>query len=84
MNDRGLDGSYGLGKSDRWKLLANELGWKFMTPTTTTLRRNIEKLRRGIPLTDEDRKPWLQTLAELIDDARILATTSFLVVPPQA
>ena len=27
-------------------------------------------MRRGIPLTDEDRKPWLQTLAKLIDDAR--------------
>ena len=24
----------------------------------------------GIALTDEDRKPWLQTLARLIDDAR--------------
>ena len=27
-------------------------------------------MHRGIPLTDEDRKPWLQTLARLIDDAR--------------
>ena len=27
-------------------------------------------MRRGIPLTDQDRKPWLQALAKLIDDAR--------------
>ena len=27
-------------------------------------------MHRGIPLTDEDRRPWLQTLAGLIDDAR--------------
>ena len=39
-------------------------------PTTTTLPANIEKMHRGIPLTDEDRKPWLQALAKLIDDAR--------------
>ena len=31
---------------------------------------NIEKLSRGIPLTDEDRKPWLQSLAKLIEDAQ--------------
>ena len=41
-----------------------------MTPTTTIRPENIEKMRLGIALRDEDRKPWLQTLASLIDDAR--------------
>ena len=39
-------------------------------PMTITLRRISRSMRHGIPLTDEDRKPWLQTLAKLIDDAR--------------
>jgi gluconokinase len=28
---------------------------------------NVEKMRAGIPLTDEDRKPWLLTLHQLLD-----------------
>jgi gluconokinase len=28
---------------------------------------NVEKMRRGVPLTDEDRRPWLDSLRELIE-----------------
>lgn len=65
-----LMGVTGSGKSTVGKLLANELGWNFYDADDYHPAANIEKMRRAIPLTDEDRKPWLQTLAKLIDDAR--------------
>jgi gluconokinase len=66
-----LMGVTGSGKTTVGKLLANGLGWKFYDADDYHPAANIEKMRRGIPLTDEDRKPWLQTLAKLIDDARV-------------
>ena len=65
-----LMGVTGSGKTTVDKVLATELGWKFYDADDYHPPKNIEKMRRGIPLTDEDRKPWLQTLARLIDDAR--------------
>ena len=65
-----LMGVTGSGKTTVGKVLATELGWKFHDADDYHPPANIEKMRRGIPLTDEDRQPWLQTLARLIDDAR--------------
>ncbi len=65
-----LMGVTGSGKTTVGKILATELGWKFRDADDYNPLANIEKIRRGIPLTDEDRKPWLQILAKLIDDAR--------------
>ncbi len=63
-------GVTGSGKTTVGKVLAKELGWKFCDADDYHPPENIEKMRLGIALTDEDRKPWLQTLARLIDDAR--------------
>ena len=49
--------------------LATELGWVFRDADDYHPPENIEKIRLGIALTDEDRKPWLQALAKWIDDA---------------
>jgi len=65
-----LMGVTGSGKTTVGKVLAKELGWKFHDADDYHPPANIEKMRRGVPLTDEDRKPWLQTLARLIRDAR--------------
>ena len=65
-----LMGVTGSGKTTVGKVLAKELGWKFYDADDYHPASNIEKMHKGIPLTDEDRKPWLQTLAGLIDDAR--------------
>jgi gluconokinase len=65
-----LMGVTGSGKTTVGKILAKELGWKFYDADDYHPAANIEKMRRGTPLTDEDRGPWLQTLAKLIDDAR--------------
>src|SRR5271166_5047510 len=65
-----LMGVTGSGKTTVGKVLADQLGWKFYDADDYHPAANIEKMRQGIPLTDEDRKPWLQALAKLIDDAR--------------
>ena len=65
-----LMGVTGSGKTTVGKVLAKELGWKFYDADDFHPASNVEKMHKGIPLTDEDRQPWLQTLAGLIDDAR--------------
>ncbi len=60
-------GVSGAGKTTIGKLLAEELGWHFYEGDDFHPAANIEKMRRGIPLTDEDRQPWLATLREVIE-----------------
>ena len=59
-------GVSGAGKTTIGKLLAEELGWRFYEADDFHSRANIEKMRRGVPLTDEDRWPWLDRLRQLI------------------
>jgi gluconokinase len=59
-------GVSGAGKTTIGKLLARELGWHFYEADDFHSRANIEKMHRGVPLTDEDRWPWLERLRELI------------------
>jgi gluconokinase len=57
-------GVSGAGKTTIGKLLADELGWQFYEADDFHPRSNIETMRRGRPLTDEDRWPWLERLRE--------------------
>jgi gluconokinase len=57
-------GVSGAGKTTIGKLLAEELGWQSYEADDFHPRANIEKMRRGRPLTDEDRLPWLERLRE--------------------
>jgi gluconokinase len=59
-------GVSGAGKTTIGKLLADELDWRFYEADDFHSQANIEKMRRGIPLTDKDRWPWLNKLRELI------------------
>jgi len=59
-------GVSGAGKTTIGKLLAEELGWRFYEADDFHPRANIEKMRSGHPLTDEDRWPWLKLLREQI------------------
>jgi gluconokinase len=54
------------GKSTVGKRLALELGWRFLEGDDFHSPDNIEKLRQGKPLNDEDRKPWLEAVREAI------------------
>lgn len=62
-------GVSGVGKSTVGAVLAERLGWSFRDADDYHPEANIEKIRRGIPLTDDDRKPWLASLRELIRDS---------------
>jgi gluconokinase len=59
-------GVSGAGKTTIGKLLAEQLGWRFYEADDFHPRNNIEKMHSGIPLTDEDRWPWLGRLREQI------------------
>jgi gluconokinase len=59
-------GVSGAGKTTVGELLARELGWHFYEADDFHSPANIEKMRRGVPLTDDDRWPWLDTVRELI------------------
>ena len=47
---------------------AAELGWKDYDADDFHPHANVEKMSAGIPLNDDDRLPWLETLRELISD----------------
>jgi gluconokinase len=61
-----LMGVSGAGKTTVGKLLASQLGWEFADADDYHSASNVEKMRRGIPLTDADRGPWLESLRSLI------------------
>ena len=60
-------GVSGAGKTTVGKLLARELGWRFIEADDFHPAANIEKMRNGHPLTDEDRWPWLDCLRKQIE-----------------
>ena len=55
-------GVSGAGKTTVGKLLARELGWRFIEADDFHPAANIEKMRSGHPLTDKDRWPWLELI----------------------
>ena len=59
-------GVSGSGKTTVGSLLAQELGWNFADADDYHSPANIDKMRRGIPLSDADRAPWLDSLRSLI------------------
>ena len=60
-------GVSGAGKTTVGKLLVRELGWRFIEADDFHPAANIEKMRSGQPLTDEDRWPWLDCLRKQIE-----------------
>lgn len=62
-----LAGVAGAGKSTVGAVLAEELGWTFLDTNTLHPLSNIEKMRRGIALGDDDRWPWLERVRSRID-----------------
>lgn len=59
-------GVSGVGKSTAGAVLAERLGWSFRDADDYHPKSNIQKIKNGIPLTDDDRLPWLEALRELI------------------
>ena len=59
-------GVSGSGKSTVAGALGERLGWRFEDGDSFHPARNVEKMRAGHPLTDEDRWPWLNAIADEI------------------
>jgi gluconokinase len=59
-----LMGVSGVGKTTIGKSLAALTGWKFEDADDYHSEENTRKMAAGIPLTDEDRTPWLNALHE--------------------
>lgn len=65
-----LIGTMSTGKTFFGEQLAQKLGWPFYEADHFHSIRNKEKMRSGIPLTDEDRQPWLEAIAAEIKKLR--------------
>jgi gluconokinase len=76
-------GVSGVGKTTVGRLLAEQMGWTFVEGDDLHPPANVAKMRRGEPLTDADRAPWLRALRRRIDelvaaDASAVVTCSAL------
>jgi gluconokinase len=59
-------GVTGSGKTTVGSLLAAQLGWEFADADQFHPLVNVEKMSRGIVLTDADREPWLAAMRAAI------------------
>ena len=61
-------GVSGCGKSTIGKALSQVLGWSFQEGDALHPAANVEKMQAGIPLDDDDRRPWLDRLCTWMRD----------------
>jgi gluconokinase len=59
-------GVVGAGKTTVGRLLAEQAGWEFADADDFHPAANVEKIRQGIALNDDDRRPWLERLRAAI------------------
>lgn len=67
-----LMGVAGAGKTTIGVRLADALDWEFFDGDDFHPAANIDKMDQGIPLTDEDRWPWLRALHDFIHERLIV------------
>lgn len=61
-------GVSGSGKSTIGRRIASKLGYAYADADRYHPEANIAKMSAGVPLTDEDREPWLERLRRLIEE----------------
>jgi gluconokinase len=59
-------GVEGAGKTTVGRLLAQQLGWEFADADSFHSAENVGKIRRAVPLTDVDRRPWIEAMHDAI------------------
>uniref|UniRef100_A0A8D8WZB1 Gluconokinase n=1 Tax=Cacopsylla melanoneura TaxID=428564 RepID=A0A8D8WZB1_9HEMI len=74
-----LMGVSGSGKSIIGESLANRLGVQFIDGDNLHPKSNIEKMSAKIPLTDEDRRPWLEQIQQLVHQWNVDNVTGVVV-----
>jgi carbohydrate kinase (thermoresistant glucokinase family) len=67
-------GVSGSGKTTVGRRLADALGWRFQEGDDLHPAANVAKMHAGIPLDDADRRPWLASVAAVIDSWRRAGT----------
>lgn len=60
-------GVSGAGKTTVGRALADRLSWSFLEGDDLHPPTNIAKMAKGIPLNDDDRWPWLDAIASVIE-----------------
>jgi len=72
-------GVAGCGKTTVGRLLAGRLAIPYAEGDSFHPGGNITKMTQGLPLTDQDRKPWLEAIADRIRrDSRLVVSCSAL------
>jgi gluconokinase len=71
-----LMGVAGAGKSTIGKALAVQLGARFIDADDLHPPANVEKMRRGEPLNDDDRVPWLEAVRQQLRGNVVLACSA--------
>lgn len=62
-----LMGVSGSGKSTVGRALATTLGWAFVEGDELHAQTSVEKMAGGIALGDDDRLPWLEAVAAVVE-----------------
>lgn len=73
-----LMGVAAVGKTTLGKALADATGGLFFDSDDLHSAANREKMSTGIPLTDADRKDWLEAIADLITECSEIPTPTFI------
>ena len=74
-------GVSGSGKSTIGMGLARALGWDFRDGDAFHPAANVAKMKSGAPLTDDDRWPWLDTIARHVTDLEASTKARFEAAP---
>lgn len=69
-------GVSGCGKSNFGQELAARLGLPYFEGDALHSAANVEKMRSGTPLTDADRWPWLDRVAETLSDPAVVSCSA--------
>ena len=71
-------GASGAGKTTVGTALAGALGWPFHDADDFHPAENLARMRAGVALDDDDRRPWLESLASLVRGRASAGTSAVL------